>query len=114
MKRCVLLIALALPLIAIAAERKAPPWEKPLVAGRQLYRDNCVVCHAIEADKPAKLGPNLHRFFQNELTPLSKAEPSEAYLRIKIQFGGELMPPFVSRLSKRNIDQIVDYIRASK
>ena len=114
MRPCILLLALALPVIVFGAERKAPPWEKPLMAGQQLYRDNCGVCHAIEADKPAKLGPNLHRFFQNKLTPLSKAEPSEAYLRIKIQFGGELMPAFVSRLSERNIDQIVEYIRSSK
>lgn len=113
MRICFVLLALALPVIVTGAERKAPPWEKPGVAGRQLYRDNCVVCHAIEADKPAKLGPNLHRFFQNELTPLTKAEPSEAYLRIKIQFGGDLMPAYVSRLSERNIDKIVEYIRSS-
>ena len=113
--RRVLPFALLLPLCAaFAAERKAPPWEKPLAAGRQLYRENCIVCHAVEPGKPAKLGPNLFRFFQNELTPLSKAEPSEAYMRIKILFGGDLMPAYTGRLSERNIDRLVEYIRAQK
>ncbi len=113
--RRLLLLAALLPLCAAsAAERKAPPWEKPLAAGRQLYRDNCIVCHAIEPDKPAKIGPNLFRFFQNELTPLTKAAPTEAYMRIKIQFGGDLMPAYVGRLSERNMDRLVEYIRSRK
>ncbi len=109
------LLPLLLPFCAaLATERTAPPWEKPIVTGRQLYRENCIVCHAIEPDKPAKLGPNLFRFFQNELTPLSKAEPTEAYMRIKIQFGGDLMPAYLGRLNERNIDRLVEYIRSRK
>lgn len=109
------LCAVLLPLCAAAAaERKPPPWEKPLAAGRQLYRKNCIVCHAIEPDKPARLGPNLFRFFQNDLTPLSRAEPTEAYMRIKILFGGDLMPAYTGRLSERNIDRLVEYIRAQE
>lgn len=115
MRSLFLLAALLLPSYsASAAAGEAPPWEKPLAVGRQLYRENCIVCHAIAPDKPAKLGPNLFRFFQNELTPLSKAQPTEPYMRIKIQFGGDLMPAYVGRLSERNIDRLVEYIRSRK
>ena len=60
------------------------------------------------------MGPNLYRFLQNELTPLTQAKPSEGYLKIKVEYGGALMPAFINRLSPRNIADLIDYIRSQE
>ena len=59
------------------AEKKLPPWEKPLHVGRYLYLENCSVCHEINKAETNKLGPTLFRLFQNEKLPFSGGKPSE-------------------------------------
>lgn len=98
-----------------AAERP-PPWEKPLERrGQALYREHCVVCHEIEqADSKGKLGPSMHRLFQNEQLPSSGGVPNEPYVRVKIQYGGDVMPAYVNRLSEREIDTLIEFIRLER
>ena len=103
---------LALP--AAGAERKPPPWEKLNQIGRGLYRENCIVCHDIEAAESKKLGPSLFRLFQNEKLPFSGGKPSVEYVRVKVQFGGDVMPPYVNRLSAAEIEKIIAYIKTKK
>ena len=90
------------------------PWEKPLQVGRYLYLENCSVCHEINKPETNKLGPSLFRLFQNEKLPFSDGKPSEPYVRIKIQFGGDVMPPFVNRLDPAGIEKIIAYIKTKK
>jgi mono/diheme cytochrome c family protein len=104
-----------LPLCAVslwAADVKAPPWEKSNAAGRDLFRDNCAVCHDIDKDQKhtRKLGPSLNRLFQNERLPLSHGKPSRPYVIVRIKFGGALMPAFKNRLSEPEIAQLVNYL----
>jgi mono/diheme cytochrome c family protein len=99
-----------------AAEVKSPPWEKsPLIAGRNLFRENCAVCHDIEKDQKhtRKLGPSLNHLFKNERLPLSHGKPNRPYVAIRIKFGGALMPAFRAQLSDPEINTLIDYI-ASK
>ena len=99
-----------------AADIKSPPWEKsPLIAGRDLFRENCAVCHDIDKDQKhtRKLGPSLNHLFKNEKLPLSHGKPSRPYVVLRIKFGGALMPAFRTQLSDPEIDTLVDYI-ASK
>ncbi len=98
----------------LGAEKKPPPWEKPLRVGRYLYLENCSVCHEINKPETNKLGPTLFRLFQNEKLPFSGGKPSEPYVRIKIQFGGDVMPPFVNKLTDEQIDQLMAFIRSKK
>ena len=97
-----------------AAEKKPPPWEKPLQVGRYLYLENCSVCHEINKPETTKLGPSLFRLFQNEKLPFSGGKPSAPYVRIKIQFGGDVMPAFVSKLTDEQIDRLMAFIRSKK
>src|ERR1700750_2385624 len=56
------------------AQLKTPPWEKsPLIAGRDLFRENCAVCHDIDKDQKhtRKFGPSLNHLFKNDQLPLS-------------------------------------------
>ena len=102
----------ALP--AAAADRKPPPWEKLNQIGRGLYRENCIVCHDIEATETKKLGPSLFRLFQNEKLPFSGGKPSIEYVRVKVQFGGDVMPPYVNRLRAAEIEKIIAYIKTKR
>lgn len=109
---CFVLLYVGLP----AAEVTPLPWEKSRLAeGRDLYRQNCAVCHDIDKDvkHSRKIGPSLNHFFTNPLMPLSKAKPNRPYLVVRIKFGGQLMPAFAKRLRPDEIDTLVNYI-ASK
>ena len=93
-----------------------PPWEtSPLTIGRDLFRENCAVCHDIDKDQKhtKKLGPSLHHLFKNERMPLSRGKPNRPYVVIRIKFGGALMPAFGHTLNDSEIQLLVDYI-ASK
>ncbi|MGA8593858.1 MAG: cytochrome c [Bryobacteraceae bacterium] len=112
----ILLITLAASSSARAADIKPPPWETPpAVIGRDLFRENCAVCHDINKDQrhTRKLGPSLYHLFKNEKLPLSHGKPSRQYVAIRIKFGGQIMPAFSKRLTNSEIDTLIDYI-ASK
>lgn len=99
-----------------AADIPAPPWEKSRVdVGRDLFRENCAVCHDIDKDQKhtRKLGPSLNHLFKNEKLPLSHAKPSRPYVVVRIKFGGALMPAFRQYMSDSEISTLVDYM-ASK
>jgi mono/diheme cytochrome c family protein len=99
-----------------AAEIKSPPWEKsPLIAGRDLFRENCAVCHDIDKDQKhsRKFGPSLNHLFKNDRLPLSHGKPSRPYVVIRIKFGGALMPAFRTQLTDPEINTLIDYL-ASK
>ncbi len=103
-------VILAMAGIAIAA---APPWEKKKShAGEALYRENCAVCHDIDKPESKKLGPDFYQLFKREKMPLSNGKPSRAYIAVRIQFGGQLMPAFRTVLTKQQIDTLIDYIES--
>jgi mono/diheme cytochrome c family protein len=85
-----------------------------LRVGRDLYRENCSVCHDIDKDKTQsqKLGPSLSHLFKNEKMPLSHGKPNRPYVIIRIKFGGALMPAFGKRLTEQEISTLVDYIES--
>ncbi len=110
------IIVLPLATILSAADTKTPPWEiSQTVIGRDLYRENCAVCHDIDKDKThsRKFGPSLNHLFQNETLPLSHGKPSRQYVVVRIKYGGALMPAFGKKLSDSDISALIDYI-ASK
>jgi mono/diheme cytochrome c family protein len=82
------------------------------VVGRDLYRENCAVCHDIEKDKAHshKLGPSLNHLFKNPTLPMSHGKPSRPYVEVRIRFGGALMPAFGKRLTTAEIGTLIDYI----
>ena len=85
-----------------------------LLAGRDLYRENCTVCHDIDKDnqQSTKLGPSLHHLFKNEKLPLTGAKPTREYVVVKIKFGGQLMPPFIKKMTDAEVNTLVDYIES--
>ena len=45
--------------------------------------------------------------------PIASMKPSREYIKVRVKFGGSLMPAFQSWLTDREIDTLIDYI-ASK
>jgi mono/diheme cytochrome c family protein len=99
-----------------AADIKSPPWETPrLVIGRDLFRENCAVCHDVDKYRrhTRKLGPSLNHLFKNPRLPLSHGKPNRQYVTVRIKFGGVIMPAFQKTLNDSEINTLIDYI-ASK
>jgi len=103
-----------LPLLVFAAvlpaQKKPPPWQKPRYLGQDLYREHCTVCHDLDKKETKKPGPSLHRLFRNEKLPLSGGKPSRQYVEVKIKFGGQLMPPFIKRMTEAEIGVLIGYL----
>jgi mono/diheme cytochrome c family protein len=99
-------------LLTLATLLPAADSKARLSLGRDLYRENCSVCHDIDLDKAHshKFGPSLNHLFKNETLPMSRAKPSRPYVEVRIKFGGALMPAFAKRLSQAEIDMLIDYI----
>lgn len=110
--RCAL--ALAFAALLSAADGRPIPWEKNhLRIGQVLYRENCVVCHEIDRPQSKKLGPSFYHLFQRSQMPIAKMPPGREYIKVRVKFGGPLMPSFRRWLTDRDIDTLIDYI-ASK
>ncbi len=89
------------------------PWEKNrLKIGQAIYRENCVVCHAVEAESPQKLGPNFVHLFQRDKMPQSNAKPERLLIAGKIRVGGKLMPSFAKKLTSSDIEAVLDYLQS--
>ena len=104
---------------APSLERPAPvalrpvPWEKNrLKIGQAIYRENCVVCHAVDAGSSNKLGPSFYHLFQRDKMPQSNAKPERLLIAGKIRVGGKLMPSFAKKLTSADIDAVLDYMQS--
>jgi mono/diheme cytochrome c family protein len=103
--------ALAGVSLCSAADRTRPPWEQNyLRVGQALYRENCVVCHDIDGFPSKKPGPSFYQLFKREKMPISNAKPNREYIKVRVKFGGPLMPAFRQSLSETQIETLIDYI----
>lgn len=107
------IIALITASILMGAGRPKAPWEKNhLLIGQALYRENCVVCHDIDRERSTKPGPSFYQLFKHDRMPLSKMKPSREYIKVRVKFGGPLMPAFRQWLRESEIDTLIDYIES--
>ena len=106
------LLLLVLPVVLGAAERSAPPWTRNQQRlGQDLYREHCVVCHDIDkSEKNKKPGPSFYHLFQNGKLPITGAKPSREYIAVKVKFGGQIMPPFIKKMTDAEIAALVSYM----
>lgn len=110
---CFLLLAITVR----AADKGAPPWEKPAevsLIGQTVFRENCAVCHDIDKDvrNSRKIGPSLRHLFKNPKLPLSKGRPTRAYVVVRVQYGGPVMPSFLKTLDDAQIAALLAYLES--
>ena len=87
------------------------PWEKNRSReGQALYRENCVVCHAVDKSDSKKFGPSFYQLFKKEKMPLSPMKPNRQYITVRVKFGGKLMPAFQKKLTDAQINLLIDYL----
>jgi mono/diheme cytochrome c family protein len=114
-KKWIFAMGLAAGALLFAADQHgSPPWEKNQRVGQALYRENCVVCHDIDRPQSKKPGPSFYQLFKREKMPVSNARPSREYIKVRVKFGGPLMPAFRQRLTEGEIDTLIDYIASRK
>jgi mono/diheme cytochrome c family protein len=99
--------------VLLAAGRRAPPWEKNhLEIGQALYRENCIVCHDIDNAQSKKLGPSFYQLFKRARMPMANMKPSRDYVKVRVKFGGPIMPAFRRWLTDAEIDTLMDYVES--
>lgn len=108
MARIVLLSLLAAGILTGA---EPPPWEKPDRLARELFLENCSVCHELAKPKSPKIGPSLLRFRK---TPPERRRPLRAYIMTFIRTGTPKMPAFAGVLSEEEIRRLADYVLRAK
>src|SRR5262249_39933556 len=95
-----------------AQDRPKLPWENRMRAGRAIYRENCVVCHEIDRAQSKKMGPSFYQLFKRDKMPIANMKPNRDYIKVRVRFGGALMPAFRQRLSEGEMDLLIDYIES--
>jgi len=108
------MLLLSLTAILPAADRRPVPWEKNhLRIGQALFRENCAVCHDIDKPQSKKVGPSFYQLFKRDKMPIASMKPNREYIKVRVRFGGALMPAFRQWLTESDMDTLIDYI-ASK
>ena len=109
--KTILPLILGLALVLAAAEKRPLPWERNrALIGQALYRENCVVCHDIDKPQSKKLGPSFYQLFKREKMPIASMKPNRDYIKVRVKFGGPIMPAFRQWLTEAEIDTLIDYI----
>ena len=111
-----LIAAFGLAFSALNSEAQKPlPWEKNrLQIGQELYRANCVVCHDIDRPQAEskKFGPSFYQLFHRDKMPNANMKPNRDYIKLRIKFGGSIMPAFAKTLNDSEMDTLLDYIQS--
>lgn len=77
--------------------------------GRQLYEDQCAICH-FSASNEKKIGPGLKAIFRNGKFANGK-KVDDASMRAWIENGGVDMPAFKESLTAQQISDLIAFLR---
>jgi len=106
-RKCALLLGLAASLSA--ADIKTPPWEKPIEAvGRDLFRENCAVCHGLPGEPETAIAkgmfPKPPQLFRG--IGVTDDEPWETYWKVDGGIRMTGMPGFHDQLGENRMWQV--------
>lgn len=94
------------------SQTKAAPEKDTVLAdkGSGLFRKNCAMCHFTDKSE-RKVGPGLKGIFDKENLPVSGQEVTKTNVRKQILTPYENMPPFEDKLTEKEIDAILAYLK---
>jgi cytochrome c5 len=81
----------------------------PSVAGQDIFRDNCSMCHLSDS-KESKVGPGLKGLYSAERTPVLGNPVNDEVIRRQILEGGKAMPPY-SHLTEKEVMAVMEYLK---
>jgi cytochrome c6 len=100
---------IAISVAGFTSRASAKPAAPDDAAGEQVFKSNCVVCHAADgtgsATGKALNAPDLHSDAVQKLTV--------AQMVTQVSNGKNNMPPFKSTLSEDEISAVVGYVRSA-
>ena len=111
----ILVLPLVLPAATIAKTRGRAARSSAAKAGKKVFEQNCAMCHYANQTKN-KIGPGMKGILKNKLLPYSHKPATIANVRDQIETGNPRgkpmpMPPFGSKLSKTQIDDLIAYLK---
>ncbi len=111
----ILALAVALPMATISFAKGKTALSPAAKAGKKIFDDNCTMCHFAD-QTTAKIGPGLKGLFKNKALPYSHRPVTVANVEEQIEKGNPQgkpmpMPPFGSKLSKTQINDLIAYLK---
>lgn len=111
----ILALAVALPMATISFAKGKTALSPAAKAGKKIFDDNCTMCHFAD-QTTAKIGPGLKGLFKNKELPYSHRPVTVANVEEQIEKGNPQgkpmpMPPFGSKLSKTQINDLIAYLK---
>jgi cytochrome c2 len=102
---------LGVAIILLAGIRTFVTGEASFTRGSQLFNeDGCIQCHFPDSRKK-KIGPGLEGLFDRKILHKSGWPVTEENVRQQIIDPYESMPSFRDKLSKQEIDTILEYLK---
>ncbi len=101
--------------VVVAAGETGRDDDARLERGKQLYRDNCRVCHGDRGNSATWTNSVLDPAPRNFTSPQSRRILTRERMLASVRFGrkGTAMMPFSQRMSHDDIADVVDYIRST-
>lgn len=105
-----LFLVVPLAALALAADKKKNEASAgDAKAGEAVFSKNCAVCHNSDSTDE-KLGPGLKGLFKSEKLPSGKPA-DEKTVTERINKGSEKMPAFEKKLSKKELANLLAYLK---
>ncbi|MEJ2010015.1 MAG: cytochrome c [Acidobacteriota bacterium] len=111
----ILALSVALPMATISFAKGGPALSPAAKSGKKLFDENCMMCHF--ANKTTnKIGPGLKGLFQRKELPYSHKTVNVANVEEQIEKGNPQgkpmpMPPFGSKFSKAQMNDLIAYLK---
>ena len=111
----ILALAAVLPAATVSWAKSKTTLSPEAKAGQKVFEENCALCH-FPNQTATKIGPGLKGLFKNKELPYSHRPTTVANVQEQIEKGNPQgkpmpMPPFASKLSKTQLDDLTAYLK---
>lgn len=91
-------------------ENKTVSTHASVVRGKDIFEKKCAVCHNADSDVK-KIGPGLKGIFKRGTFTINNNKVTDQTLKLWIETGDALMPPFKDVLDTDQIKDVVGYVK---
>jgi len=89
----------------------SPPLSEKAKKGKDLFTDNCFICHDRDSDRVKMLGPSLDGLFKRKTLIVGKPVTEENVKEVIKMGPTPGMPGFRYKLSDTEIDALVEFLK---
>ncbi len=108
-------LAAVMPVMTISWAKGKTELSPAAKAGKKIFDQNCTLCH-IANETTTKIGPGLKGVLKNKTLPYSHRPATVANVQEQIEKGNPQgqpmpMPPFATKLSKTQMNDLIAYLK---